>query len=47
MRLVLLGRSDTIIRKKIMVEEIVREIWKDIQMEYGMKKIINIYINIL
>ena len=30
-----------------MVEGIFGEIWKDKEMEYGMNKIINIYINIL
>ena len=41
--IITLGRRDTIIGKKIMVEEIFGEIWKDKEMEYGMNTIINIY----
>ena len=36
-----------IIGKKIAVEWIFGEIWKDKEMEYGINEIINIYINIL
>ena len=46
MRLVLLGRRDTIIGRSS-GRGIFGEIWKDKEMEYGMNKIINIYINIL